>query len=120
MCGCRGIRSGLLGIAICGAACRHLFGARAEDDRLPRRLMTPVEDGPTAGSVPDMDMILREYYQLRGFNKDGVPRKGVLEEMGLLELAELLYRASDADGSADRSAERDSSSATNPAASIKA
>jgi aldehyde:ferredoxin oxidoreductase len=89
----------------------NLFGARAEDDRLPRRLMTPMEDGPTAGSVPDMDMMLREYYQLRGFNEDGVPRKDVLEEMGLLELAELLYRPS---------AERDSSSATNPAASIKA
>jgi hypothetical protein len=78
--------------------------------------MTPVEDGPTAGSVPDMDMMLHEYYQLRGFNEDGVPRKDVLEEMGLLELAELLYRPPDADGWA----ERRSISATNPAASIKA
>lgn len=116
MCDRRGIGFGLLGIAIWGAVCRHLFGARTGDDRLPRRLMTPVEDGPTAGSVPDMDMMLREYYQLRGFNEDGVPREDVLEEMGLLELTELLYRVSDAAGLA----ERDSSSATNPADSIKA
>lgn len=70
----------------------NLFGVRAEHDRLPKRLLTPLEKGPTAGSVPDMDLMLREFYELRGFNDDGVPRKEILEELGLPELAELLYR----------------------------
>ena len=70
----------------------NLFGGRAEHDRLPKRLLTPMETGPTEGSVPDMDLMLKEFYELRGFKDDGVPKREVLEELGLPELAELLYR----------------------------
>jgi aldehyde:ferredoxin oxidoreductase len=70
----------------------NLFGARAEHDRLPKRLMTAMETGPTKGSVPDMDLMVKEFYELRGFNDDGVPKKEVFKELGLGELAELLYR----------------------------
>lgn len=69
----------------------NLFGARAKDDRLPKRLMSVMEDGPTAGSVPDMDKMLSEFYELRGFNEDGVPKKEVLEKNGLADLARLLH-----------------------------
>jgi aldehyde:ferredoxin oxidoreductase len=71
----------------------NLFGARTEHDRLPKRLMTPLEEGPTAGSVPNMDLMLKEFYELRGLSEDGIPGREVLEELGLSELAELLYRA---------------------------
>jgi aldehyde:ferredoxin oxidoreductase len=71
----------------------NLFGARAKHDRLPRRLMTPLQEGPTEGSLPDMELMLKEFYQLRGFNDDGVPRREVLLELGLPELAELLHPA---------------------------
>ena len=70
----------------------NLFGGRAEHDRLPKRLLTPMETGPTEGSVPDMDLMLKEFYELRGFKDDGVPKRKVFEELGLPELAELLYR----------------------------
>jgi len=70
----------------------NLFGARAEHDRLPQRLLTPMEAGPTEGSVPDMGLMLKEFYKLRGFTDDGVPKKEILEKLGLSELAELLYR----------------------------
>jgi aldehyde:ferredoxin oxidoreductase len=70
----------------------NLFGARAEHDRLPKRLLTPMEAGPTEGSVPDMDLMLKEFYELRGFNDDGVPKKEILEDLGLSELSKLLYR----------------------------
>ncbi|MBE9546019.1 MAG: aldehyde ferredoxin oxidoreductase C-terminal domain-containing protein, partial [Proteobacteria bacterium] len=70
----------------------NLFGARAGHDGLPKRLLTPMETGPTEGSVPDMELMLKEFYELRGFNDDGVPKREVLEELGLAELAELLYR----------------------------
>ncbi|MGB5985679.1 MAG: aldehyde ferredoxin oxidoreductase family protein [Desulfobacterales bacterium] len=68
----------------------NLFGARAKDDRLPRRLMTPLTEGPTQGSVPDMELMLKEFYQLRGLNADGIPQPAVLKELGLETLAGLL------------------------------
>ncbi len=69
----------------------NLFGARAKDDRLPKKLMTPMTEGPTQGSVPDMDLMLAEFYEIRGFNEDGIPKKEVLNRLGLNVLAELIY-----------------------------
>lgn len=69
----------------------NFFGARAKDDRLPKRLMTPMETGPSEGSVPDMDLMLKEFYNLRGLDKEGIPKKDVLMDLGLGKLAELLY-----------------------------
>jgi aldehyde:ferredoxin oxidoreductase len=69
----------------------NLFGDRAKDDRLPKRLMTPMATGPTEESVPDMDLMLKEFYELRGLNDDGVPKKEILERHGLSDLAELLH-----------------------------
>ena len=69
-----------------------LFGARAEHDRLPKRLLTPLQTGPSQESVPDMELMLKEFYELRALNPNGVPTREVLEEVGLPELAALLYR----------------------------
>ena len=69
----------------------NLFGARAEHDVLPKRLMTIMDTGPTEGSIPDMDLMLKEFYELRRLNEEGVPERVVLEEFGLTELAALLY-----------------------------
>jgi len=76
----------------------NLFGARAKHDRLPRRLLTPMETGPTKGSVPDMDLMVKEFYKLRAFNEKGIPTKEILEELDLPELAELLYPSSSPPG----------------------
>jgi len=69
----------------------NFFGARAKDDRLPARLMTPLNEGPTQGSVPDMELMLKAFYKLRGLKEDGLPQEAVLRELGLAELADLLY-----------------------------
>ena len=69
----------------------NLFGGRAEHDVLPKRLMTIMDTGPTEGSIPDMDLMLKEFYELRRLNEEGVPERVVLEEFGLTELAALLY-----------------------------
>lgn len=69
----------------------NLFGARSEDDRLPARLLAELDDGPTEGSVPDMDRMLKEFYALRGINEDGIPGKDVLEKIGLSDLAARLH-----------------------------
>ena len=71
----------------------NLFGARAKDDRLPKRLMTVMKDGPTEGSLPDMDKMLSEFYELRGFNKNGIPAKNILESIDLHDLSALLHPA---------------------------
>ncbi len=47
--------------------------------------------GPTEGSVPDMDLMLKEFYELRGLNDDGVPKREILERHGLADLAQLLH-----------------------------
>ncbi|MFP4532507.1 MAG: aldehyde ferredoxin oxidoreductase family protein [Desulfobacterales bacterium] len=70
----------------------NLFGARAEDDQVPGRLMTEMDDGPTAGSLPDMELMLQEFYELRGIHPNGIPDPAVLEKQELGDLAALLRR----------------------------
>ncbi len=66
----------------------HIWGATGADDRIGRRIMTPVEDGGIAGSVPDMDTMLREFYEFRGMTPDGMPTRETLERYGLGDVAE--------------------------------
>jgi aldehyde:ferredoxin oxidoreductase len=68
----------------------NLMGMTAKDEKLPKRLMTPMESGPTAGSVPDMELMLKEYYELRGIDSDGRPKKEKLAELNLGDLADML------------------------------
>ncbi|PIU55897.1 MAG: hypothetical protein COS88_03610, partial [Chloroflexi bacterium CG07_land_8_20_14_0_80_51_10] len=69
----------------------NLMGMKAEDDRLPKRLMTSLESGPTAGSVPGMDLMLREYYELRGIDSNGRPKKQKLIDLNLTDLDAKLF-----------------------------
>jgi aldehyde:ferredoxin oxidoreductase len=43
------------------------FGLTPEDDRLPNLLLKPLPEGGTEGNVPDMNIMLEEYYRFRGF-----------------------------------------------------
>jgi aldehyde:ferredoxin oxidoreductase len=65
----------------------HIWGATGADDTIGQRIMTPVDDGMIAGSVPDMDTMLREFYELRGLTEDGMPKTETLEKYGLGDLA---------------------------------
>ena len=67
-----------------------LLGATAADDRLPSRFLQPLEDGPTAGSVPDMPLMLAEFYALRDLDAAGRPSRARLERLGLGALADAL------------------------------
>ena len=69
----------------------NLFGSRADDDRLPEKLMLPLPEGPTQGSIPDMDLMLTEFYAMRGLTNEGIPRSDVLVDNNLKELDKLLY-----------------------------
>lgn len=63
---------------------REGFGRK--DDTLPERLKTePAPDGVGKGQVVDEDVILDEYYESMGWDKEtGIPTDGKLKELGLL------------------------------------
>jgi aldehyde:ferredoxin oxidoreductase len=56
---------------------------KADDTLPPRLLKEPMPDGPAKGKVVELDTMLKEYYELRGWNKDGVPTKEKLIELSL-------------------------------------
>lgn len=64
---------------------REGFGR--SDDTLPERLLSePTPDGPGAGerfSRAMLDTMLDEYYELRGWDKDGVPLESTLARLGI-------------------------------------
>lgn len=59
-------------------------GFTAKDDDLPPRLKTePAKTGPAKGLVNGLDKMKPEYYQLRGWDAEGVPTKDTLGRLGL-------------------------------------
>ncbi len=59
-------------------------GFTAKDDTLPKRLLTePAASGPAKGKVNGLDKMLPEYYELRGWSKEGVPTADTLRSLGL-------------------------------------
>ena len=69
----------------------NLMGATGADDRLPPNSLIPLEASMSAGSVPDMDLMIKEYYALRGLDANGVPTREVLKKAGLTALADKLH-----------------------------
>ncbi|MBU4190110.1 MAG: aldehyde ferredoxin oxidoreductase C-terminal domain-containing protein, partial [Candidatus Thermoplasmatota archaeon] len=65
-------------------------GMTRKDDTLPPRFMNEVlPDGPAKGqkiTKETLDRMLNEYYDLRVWDENGVPRKEKLDELGLEEL----------------------------------
>lgn len=59
-------------------------GMTAADDTLPKRfLKDAAKTGPATGRVCDLDQMLPEYYQLRGWDADGVPTDATRQRLGL-------------------------------------
>ena len=81
-----GERSWLLKRGLC-----NLMGTKAEDDRLPKRILTPTTEGGAAGSVPDIETMLREYYGVRSLDAEGRPTREKLRSLGLSDLAVKLH-----------------------------
>jgi aldehyde:ferredoxin oxidoreductase len=49
----------------------NLRGSGRSDDVLPPRALTPTGEGTNAGSVPNMERMLAEIYELAGLDEDG-------------------------------------------------
>lgn len=61
-------------------------GVSRDDDTLPPRLLLdPRPTGGAAGVLPDLDPMLSDYYQLRGWGSDGRVPNETLERVGLGE-----------------------------------
>jgi aldehyde:ferredoxin oxidoreductase len=59
-------------------------GLTAKDDALPPRLLQePIKTGPSAGMLSRLPEMLPVYYQLRGWDENGVPTPAKLGELGL-------------------------------------
>ncbi|MCG8487886.1 MAG: aldehyde ferredoxin oxidoreductase family protein [Chromatiales bacterium] len=59
-------------------------GLTAADDTLPKRLLKEAANvGPAQGRVNDLDQMLPEYYELRGWSADGVPTDETRKRLGL-------------------------------------
>ena len=64
-------------------------GMSKEDDSLPDRLLKePLSEGGAAGQIVELDRMLKEYYEYRGWNEEGYPRRETLEKLGLLKMLE--------------------------------
>jgi len=60
-------------------------GFTKADDTLPKRMLEePMPDGPAKGHVVELDEMLPEFYQLRGWDEDGAPTDDKLSELGLM------------------------------------
>jgi aldehyde:ferredoxin oxidoreductase len=73
-------------------------GLTREDDTLPWKVMNqPIpDDGPAKGAVvtqDELDLLLDDYYQARGWNVEGVPSKEKLQELGLEEFSKIIKEA---------------------------
>jgi len=70
-------------------------GLTRKDDTLPWKVMhVPIPDeGPSKGSFvsqEDLDLLLDDYYEVRGWNNDGIPTVEKLRELGMEDLAYII------------------------------
>jgi aldehyde:ferredoxin oxidoreductase len=73
-------------------AISNKLGVTRADDHLPRIASAPLDGGATAGKSPDMDVMLKEYYEWRKWDwNTGKPTKEKLVELGLPGVAKDLW-----------------------------
>ncbi len=61
-------------------------GISAKDDTLPERFLTSSRGaGPAGDNIPQLDIMLAEYYDFRGWGSDGIPSPDKLKSLGLEE-----------------------------------
>ena len=73
-------------------AVSNTFGLTREHDTVPKICLDALEEGTTAGVQPDLEVMLKEYYQYRGWDwETGKPGKEKLIELGLNHIAEDFY-----------------------------
>jgi len=73
-------------------AINNKLGLTRADDKLPKICLEVLKEGSSADKLPDMELMLREYYAYRKWDREtGKPTKERLLELGLEEAAADLY-----------------------------
>ena len=68
----------------------NMMGVTVHDDKLPKKILTATTEGGQAGSIPDIEAMMKEYYDIRGLEITGVPKKDTLVAAGLADIADML------------------------------
>jgi len=58
-------------------------GITKKDDRIPPRLRFPLERGITKNKIVTIDLMLEEYYRIRGWDNNGIPTEEKLSELNI-------------------------------------
>lgn len=59
---------------------------------MPKIAIQPLTEGSTAGKTPDMEAMLKEYYEKRKWDwETGKPTREKLDELGLQDAADSMY-----------------------------
>ncbi|MFX0178506.1 MAG: aldehyde ferredoxin oxidoreductase C-terminal domain-containing protein, partial [Candidatus Hodarchaeota archaeon] len=67
-------------------------GLTRADDTLPDRLLNePMPEGPAKGQTVNLDPLLDAYYEIRGWNNNGIPTKEKLKELELDWAINIIY-----------------------------
>ncbi len=72
-------------------AYNNLCGVTRKEDILSPRQVGPTKEGGNAGKVPDMEVMLKEFYKASGWTPSGKPSRKTLESLGLKDVARDLY-----------------------------
>jgi aldehyde:ferredoxin oxidoreductase len=60
-------------------------GANTQTDTLPKRVLTPLATGPTAGKSPEFNrQIIERYYKKRGWDRGGIPTSATLKRLKIV------------------------------------
>ncbi len=73
-------------------AINNKLGVSREDDKLPSICIKALTEGSTAGKSPDMDLLLKDFYNFRKWDwSTGKPTRDKLMELGLEDAAKDLW-----------------------------
>jgi aldehyde:ferredoxin oxidoreductase len=68
-------------------------GLTRKDEQLhPRFTEEPIPEGPAKGQVCNLDPMLDEYYEVRNWTKEGLPKRSELMRLGLNDVADELAK----------------------------
>ena len=75
---------------------KHAGLSKKDDMTIPKRWMEPVPSGPAKGfkaffEPEDIERSITKYYELRGWNAEGVPTREKLRELELGQVLKDLY-----------------------------
>jgi aldehyde:ferredoxin oxidoreductase len=73
-------------------AVSNKLGLKRKDDKLPKICLQALSEGSTAGTKPDMNLLMKDYYQYRQWDwNTGRPTEQKLKELDLEWVAKDLY-----------------------------